>query len=133
MWPPLCVSQYTGKVPRPFGETTNGTEINSCLHFEHLYIGTGIVKVQQLTQVPVKQGHGASEYLSCEQPGTLDSIKQGRHDSPDDDDTKYIRVLKDITGLVTLEPASAANAENAAAGLQRWCTTLGVPSVLVSD
>ena len=34
-----------------------------------------------------------------------------------------------------MEPASAANAENASAGLQRRCTTLGVPSlvVLVSD
>ncbi|CAM9136518.1 unnamed protein product, partial [Laminaria digitata] len=89
-----CVdSRRGGEIPRPFGETTHGTEVNSCLHFDYLYIGT---------------------------------------DS--DDDTKYILVLKeDITGFVMLEPASAANAENAAAGLQRWCTTLGVPSVLVSD
>lgn len=61
---------------------------------------------------------------------------QNREQTPtdSDDDTKYILVLKeDITGFVMLEPASAANAENAAAGLQRWCTTLGVPSVLVSD
>ncbi|CAN0274200.1 unnamed protein product, partial [Scytosiphon promiscuus] len=88
-----CVdSRGGGKMPRPFGETTHGTEVNSCLHFDFLYIGT------------------------------------------DDDDTKYILVLKeDITGFVMLEPASAADAANAAAGLQRWCTTLGVPSVLVSD
>ena len=33
--------------------------------------------------------------------------------------------------LLTLEPASAANAENAAAGLQRRCTSLGIPSLVV--
>ena len=41
--------------------------------------------------------------------------------------------MKEITGFVMLEPAFAATAENAAAGLQHWCTTLGVPSILVSD
>ena len=39
----------------------------------------------------------------------------------------------DIAGFVMLEPASAANAANAAAALQRCCNTLGVPSALVSE
>lgn len=39
----------------------------------------------------------------------------------------------DIAGFVMLEPASAANAANAAAALQGWCNPLGVPSVLVSE
>ena len=32
-----------------------------------------------------------------------------------------------------LETSAVANATHAAESLQRWCTTLGVPSVLVSD
>ena len=40
---------------------------------------------------------------------------------------------KCISGFDILEPASAAKAETAAAGLQRWCTTQGVPSVPVND
>ena len=47
---------------------------------------------------------------------------------------KYIFLIKeDITGFDILEPASAAKAENAAAGLQRWCTTLRISFVLVCD
>ena len=46
---------------------------------------------------------------------------------------KYILVMnKDITGFVMLETSAVANATHAAEPLQRWCTTLGVPSVLVS-
>ena len=40
---------------------------------------------------------------------------------------------EDITGFVMLETSAVANATHAAESLQRWCTTLGVPSVLVSD
>ncbi|CAM9831853.1 unnamed protein product [Laminaria digitata] len=98
MWAHLSTIASTrgrGKIPRPFGETTHGTEENSCLRFDYLYI-----------QIPPES----------------------------DDNTKYILVLEqDITGFVMLEHASASNAENAAAGLQRWCTTPGIPSVLVSD
>ena len=116
-----CVdSRGGGKVPRPFGETTHGTEISSCSHFDYLRIGPGIEKMQHLTQGQVKQGHDASEYLSCEQPGAQDSISKNGTTFPDDADPEYILVMKeDITGLVMLEPASAANVENAAARLQR--------------
>ncbi|CAN0593496.1 unnamed protein product, partial [Laminaria digitata] len=52
----------------------------------------------------------------------------------DSGETKYILVMKeDITGFVMLETSAVANATHAAESNQRWCTTLGVPSVLVSD
>lgn len=57
--------------------------------------------------------------------GSHDRAEPSRENAPDGD-VKYVLVMKeDITGFVLLEPASAANASNAAAGLQRWCTTLG--------
>ena len=47
---------------------------------------------------------------------------------------KYILVMKeDVTEFFMLETSAVANATHAAESLQRWCTTLGVPSVFVSD
>lgn len=37
---PNCVdSEGGGKILRPFGETTHGTQVGGCLHFDYLYIG----------------------------------------------------------------------------------------------
>ena len=47
-----CVdSRGRGKVPRPFGETTHGTEVNSCLHFVYINIGNGVEKPQQVVEI----------------------------------------------------------------------------------
>ena len=99
-----------------------------------MYIGTGIEKVQPLAQGQAGGRHEVGDPQHDRERGLRDGGHQGSETTPPDDDTKYILVMKeDITGFVMLEPVSAANADNAAVGSQRWCTTLGVPSVLVSD
>ena len=123
-----------GESPVPFGKTTHGTEVNSCLHFDYWYIGTGIEKFQQFSQTLINTGSTVGSLRNDDDQSTRAGGNSGRDQTRPVDDKKYIFVMKeDITGFVVLEPASAANAENAAAGLQRWCTTLGVPSVLMSD
>ena len=103
-----CVdSKGGGKIPRPLGETTHGTKIGGCPHFGYLYIGN-----------PDEPDDAVGENISTRECENM----------------KYTLVMKeDITGSVILETSAVANATHAAQSLQRWCSTLGVPSVLVSD
>ena len=140
MWKPLSTTASTAwipevEIPRPLAETTHGTDLNSCLHFDDLYIDTGIEKVQPLAQGRAGGRYRVGDQQNDSERGLRNGGNQGSKTTPpDDDDTKFILVLKeDITGFAMLEPASAANADNATVGLRRWLTTLGVPSVLVSD
>lgn len=53
-----CVdSRGGGNVPHPFGETTHGTNVNSCLNLDCLYDGTGIEKVQPLAKGRADERH----------------------------------------------------------------------------
>lgn len=72
-------SRISEKLPRPFGETTHGTEVGACLHFDHLYVGDSV---------------------AC--GGAEDLQRDGAVDVP------YIFVMKeDLTGLVMHELAAA--------------------------
>lgn len=90
---------------------------------------------QQLTQRGQKKTPSASEHPRGERPGTRANIdKDGSTISPDDADTKHTIVTKeDITGLIMLEPASAANTETQRQDRNVGALRQGVSSVFVSD
>ena len=45
-----------GKVSRPFGGAIHKTEVNSCLYFDYLYIGTGVEKAQYIAPTQTNTG-----------------------------------------------------------------------------
>ena len=62
---PNCVdSRGRGKIPRPVGVTTHGTEVNSCLHLYHIFIRSGILKIHQLAQTQADTGSTAGDRQS---------------------------------------------------------------------
>ena len=90
-----------------WGETTHGNKIGGCQHFDYLNVG------------------------NSDEPNDAMDINVSTGECVN---MKYILVMKeDIPGFVMLETSAVANATHAPESLQRWCTTLGVPSVLVSD
>ena len=82
-------SRGEGKVPRLFGETANGIEVNSCLQFDHLYTETGIETVQQIAHTRKNTGSTVGGSRSDDEQGTRGGGTPGQEQTPPvADDTK---------------------------------------------
>ena len=99
-----CTDSKAGKkIPRPLGKTVHGTRPGEVLHFDYLYVGDS---------GPLGKGDGLDERNGF----------------------KYILVMMDdLSNFVWLEPTESCTSASTAKHPLRWCKTLGVSEVRVSD